>query len=209
MANEEFYRGQRKQSSESGLLVHGHPRGFYVDGDLWIPHGPGNSNTLLYDWATIVSELLRGTPDGLQYRISAFYIEFENNGGAEVTPPVITRDGGISYYDSLLTDPNRDYQRVPIVGALMESTDLLLFPRGNKVTYSTQTSTETTAGVHGKPFSDALSSRVYGGALVATPRFSDATLDLVFARFYFDDPDEQMIKLPGRQLGIKWPVVFS
>lgn len=159
-------------------------------------------NDVLYEWATIVGELLRNAPDKKPYHLGGMFIEFENNGGAAVSPPVVARDEASSYYNGLLTHPNRDYLRVAMTAQTLTSTDDVLFPNGNRVTNFAQTS--GTTGVHGKTFSAGLQSRIYGAALVAFPDFGDATQDLVLSRFYYDDTDNQMIKIDGSEVGVEW-----
>lgn len=161
-------------------------------------------NIILYEWATITGELLRNAPDRKPYHPAALYVEYENNGGADVSPPTVARTEGGSYYEDLLSSPNRDYLRVPLTAATLTSTDEEKFPFGNRVTFFAQTS--GVLGVHGKEFSAAQQSRVYGAALIATPDFGDATQDLVFSRFYYGDADDQLVKLVGSQIGIEWRV---
>lgn len=162
-------------------------------------------NIILYDWATIIAQLLRKAPDGRQYGLSAMYIEFENNSGSEVSPPSPARDESLSYYTNGL-GVDRDYLRIPLIGSLMDSTDSDLFPQGNRLRLFGQTSGVT--GVGGLPFSAGAQSRVYGGALVATPDFSDAAQDIVFSRRYYD-PDDQLIKAASSQIGQEWELIFD
>jgi hypothetical protein len=169
--------------------------------------GKFNHNQVLYGWAKVVAEALRGSPDGKNYSLRTMYFEFENNGGAAVTPPTITRDAGKDYYDGLSTDANRDYLRVSVAGVTLSSTDEDNFPDGNKLSFIAQTS--GSAGVHGKPFSAASDSRVYGGALVASPVLADPTQDIVFSRFYFSDSSEQLLKQAGSQITLTWPLTLN
>ena len=169
--------------------------------------GEYSHNAVMYDWATIVAESLRNEPDGKNYSVGGMYLEFENNGGAAVTPPSFDRSGGKDYFDSLLTDPNRDYLRIGLAGSTLTSTDLTLFPRGNKLSFIAQSAGVT--GVHGKTFSDSVSSRVYGGALVAMPVQADDTQDLVFSRFYFSSSGDQLIKQAGSQITLTWPLTLQ
>lgn len=161
-------------------------------------------NLILYEWATVVGELLRNAPDRKPYYFGGMYIEFENNGGAAVSPPTAGRDEGGSYYEDLLASSTRDYLRVPLTALTLTSTDEDKFPFGNRVTAFAQTSGVT--GVHGKTFSAAQQSRIYGAALVAFPDFGDATQDLVFSRFYYSSSANQMTKLVGSEVGVEWRV---
>lgn len=156
----------------------------------------------MYDWATATGELLRNAPDRKNYHLGAMYLEFENNSGAAVVAPSFTRSGGISYYNDLISHATIDYLRVPLTAVTLTSTDSTKFPGGNRITAFAQTQGVT--GVHGKPFNATQQSRVFGMALVVTPEFSDATQDLVFSRYYFDDTDDQLIKLVGSQIGVEW-----
>lgn len=188
-------------------LISGMMRGHRIVNGIWVPHTKWQQNDILFDWASIVGNLLRNAPNLKPYFIGGMYIEFENNGGAPVSIPTFDRSGGIGYYNDLLTSPNRDYLRVPLTAHTFDSTDEDLFPGGNALVFFART--EGIEGVHGKPFSDAVSSRVYGGALVSFPDFADPTQDLVFSRTYFDDTDEQLIKLAGSQLGLEWPITLK
>lgn len=186
--------------------IRGRVRGYRVfPSGLWLPATNWQPNTVMYEWGRIVSELLMGNPDGRPYHIANAYIEFENNGGAAVSPPEILRDEGRSYYEDLAPSPNRDYLRVPVTATALESSDEEAYPNGNEPTFFIQTSGSN--GVNGKEFSDSVQSRVYGGALVASPVIGDPSQDLVFSRCYFAE-ENQLIKLPGSQLGITWPLTL-
>lgn len=183
--------------------VFGESRVYYLDQ----PKPAFKPNLLLYDWGTIISQLLRNNPDGKSRHISTMYLEFENNGGALVSTPTPARDEGKSYYDSLSGSGTRDYLRVPIVATQLEASDETLFPAGNQPTFFAQA--QGTTGVHGKAFSAAQQSRVYGAALVATPDSSDDSQDLVFARIYYTTSAEQLIKSASVQIGVDWRVTFN
>jgi hypothetical protein len=130
------------------------------------------------------------------------YFEFENNEGENVDPPSYDRSGGISYYQSLASHPTVDYLRIPVTSSSLSTSNGETFPGGNIVTFTAQT--EGSAGVHGKDFSFAEPSRVFGGALVATPDFDDPTQDLVLSRIYFSSSSAQLDKLASSQIGLKW-----
>jgi hypothetical protein len=70
-------------------------------------------------------------------------------------------------------------------------------------------STEGFVGVHGKQFSDSVSSRVFGIALVAAPGgTADPSQDLVFSRTYFD-VDQQQVKPAGSGFAFDWLLSFD
>lgn len=170
----------------------------------WLLRGDAECNLTMFEWATVYSQLVRGAPDGKDYALNTMYIEFENNGGAPVSVPSFDRTGGKSYYDGLATDANRDYLRVPVIASTLQSTDTDKFPDGNQVTFFAQTA--GLEGVHGKTFSDLVSSRVYGAALVASLVQSDQSQDIVHSRFNFSDADKQLVKMSGSQIHITWPL---
>lgn len=165
-------------------------------------------NDLLYDADTIISQLLRGSPDGKSYQIGGMYIEFDNSGAAVNPTPTIGRGGNLAgYYNSLNSgDPDRDYLRVPLVGTQLTSSNDTNWPSGNQPEFFAQTA--GSVGIHGNTFSDVANSRVYGAALVAFPNSGDSSEDLVFARFYFAAAN-QVVKLAGSQIGINWKYTFT
>jgi hypothetical protein len=169
----------------------------------WNPVTPRVPNTILFDAATIYANLL-ATGDRA-WRIAMMYLEYANVGspGDTVSPPVFTRGpgAGVDYYESLTGSPNRDYLRVPIISAFIDSSNEIDFPQGNRVTFFAQSA--GTTGVNGKAFSDVANSLVFGGALVASPDPDDPTEDVVLARFYYSAPN-QIPKLATGQIGIEW-----
>jgi hypothetical protein len=160
-------------------------------------------NTVLYEWAAIAAQLL--TTGEKQYRISGMYIEYENvaSAGNTVVVPSYGRESsaGIDYYNGLISTPNRDYLRIPLVSAQVISTDEVAYPKGNQPVFFAQTT--GVVGVHGRPFSDASNSKVFGAALVAIVDEADATRDLVFSRFYLSTSLQQL-KLVSSQIGLEW-----
>ncbi len=160
-------------------------------------------NLVMYDWAAAVTRLL-ATGDS-RYRIAGMYLEYKNvaDPGDVVTPPSFSRAGGISYYNALSGSADVDYLRVPLTAATTASNDRELFPDGNAITYFAQS--QGVVGVHGKAFSDANNSKIYGGALVAVPDLADRTQDIVFSRFYLPT-NEQQVKLATSNIGLEWEV---
>lgn len=147
---------------------------------------------------------------GLQYGIGGMFFEFENVADSDdaVSSPTVNRDPaeGVEYYNGLADSADRDYLRVPLIAGLLNSSDEVNFPNGNTPTFFAQTT--GVAGVHGKPFSDASNSKVFGGALVAFVDNDDPTRDLVLSRFYFD-PAAQQVKLSTSQIGLEWQVILD
>lgn len=169
-------------------------------------------NQLQHGWGAIASRCI-GLGDR-SYRVRAMYIEYENvaSPGDPVTAPTYTRDEGIEYYTSLALSADRDFLRVPIsfdptisIEAGFEDS-FVDGEEGNLLTFYAQS--QGTTGFHGKAFTNAANSKVFGVALVATPEFADQTKDLVFARTYFDTGD-QAVKEASKQFGLTWDVSFE
>ena len=140
--------------------------------------------TLLNNWAVVAAQLFRGNPAGLDYKIAAAYLEFDNSGSAVDPVPTVVVTSGLDYYEDLNTNyPNRDYLRVPILASNGDCSDALAYAGDNIGIFLAQTQDQL--GVHGLSFSAASTSRIYGGALVAVPGgWADPTLDVVVARGY-------------------------
>lgn len=158
------------------------------------------SNAVLQSWCGLLVPLLLGD-DPLKYRIGAMYIEYENNGGAAVTPPEFSREDSASeYYADLALSSTRDYLRVPIIARTTDRDDGFEFD--NILTVTARTS--GSVGQHGRAFTAAAQSRVYGGAAVAMPDEADASQDRVLSRFYFTDTAAQLVKILGSEIGYDW-----
>lgn len=189
--------------------VFGEVQGSYVPDGVteprgWLPQTVFVRNQILYAWGTIVQKLLRNVKDNKNYWIGGMYIEFDNSGAPVNPTPSITRDAGLSYYNSLSSP--RDYLRVPIAATDESSSNITNFPDNNVAHFYAQTA--GTLGVHGLTFSDSVNSRVYGGALVAFRDPEDAAQDLVFSRFYFASAN-QLLKVVGSQIGLLWKPTFG
>lgn len=184
------------------------PRGPYHLYAGWEPLTEFQHNDFLYEWGTIFGNLL--CRRGLNYGIGGMYIEFENVGtpGDPVSAPAFTRDAdeGVAYYNALADSADRDYLRVPLIAATMDSSDPDKFPKGNRPSFFAQTI--GVEGVHGKPFSDANNSTVFGGALVAFVDEADHTRDLVLSRFYVSTQKQQP-KLSTSQIGFEWRLTLG
>jgi hypothetical protein len=63
-------------------------------------------------------------------------------------------------------------------------------------------------GVHGKTFSSGANSKICGFALVAMPVFADATLDVIAARTYLAEENQQ-VKDASAQAGVTWELIFG
>lgn len=187
-----------------GNSIRGRVRPHVVQGEIWTPTRDFRHNMVLYQWATLASKLL--TLGESSYRIAGMYLEFENtaNPGDPVTVPVFDRTRTVDYYNSLSGSSDRDYLRVPLTASQLFSageglTDnqMVFFARSQGV-----------VGVHGKPFSFAANSVVFGGSLVAYVDATDETRDLLFSSFYFDEADQQQ-KLSTSQIGIEWELTLE
>lgn len=164
-------------------------------------------NLLLYTWGYVAAKCV-GQGDAT-FKVAAAYLEYENvtNPSDAVSVPSYGRADGLSYYDGL--GANRDFLRVALAGTpsidVSPGYESYFTTGGNRVTFDLQSS--GTAGVLGRPFSDANNSKACGVALVATPSPADRTQDVILARGYFDVAD-QPLKLAGSQIGVRWKVSF-
>lgn len=179
-----------------------------TDKGLWLPKSTFH-NQIQWSWGEIACKLLGdGNSD---YKISGMYIEFENvaSSGDAVTPPSFDRSEGVEYYSSLSSSPSRDFLRVQLVSAPKAS--LISGYEGstttvNQLTFYAQSS--GSVGVHGKTFSTAANSKVFGLALVSMPKWEDRTKDLVFAREYYPTA-QQVLKQTSSQIGVSWTEQFK
>lgn len=174
-----------------------------LDNGLWVPRIV-KRNTLMVSWGFAAAQLF-GNGD-LRYRINKVYIEYENTGSA-VSPPSFDAFDGRAYYDSL--SPPKDYLRVNVLG----SPRISIVPgyeayfdaaagEGNRLTITAQST--GTEGVNGLEFSDGVSSRAYGLALVASPEDADRTKDILVTRGYWTTGAEQATEQASGQIGVSW-----
>lgn len=173
------------------------------------PLTPWQHNDVLYSWASIVGPQL--TDGDRKYRIAGMYIEFQNVADPDdpVEVPTVSREIGRTYYDSLAETDDKDYIRVPIIATKADTSDESLFPLdlgGNVFTFFAQTT--GVQGVHGKPFSDANNSKVYGGALIAMLDEEDDLQDRMMSRLYLET-DAQVAKQPTGQIGLEWELTLE
>lgn len=175
-----------------------------VSNELWTPRTELKRNIVLYQWATVTAKLL--TTGQANYRVAGMYLEFENvaSPGDTVSVPTFDRTRSVEYYDNLADSATKDYLRVPLTatqllseGAGLSQNQIVFFARSSG-----------TLGVHGKSFSDASNSVIFGASLVAFVDNNDATQDLLFSSFYFDVADQQP-KLATSQVGIEWELTLQ
>lgn len=162
------------------------------------------NNQIQWSWGEIACHLFGdGNP---AYKISAMYIEFENTALVPTTPSY-NRDEGTEYYEGLSLSASRDFLRVPLLAAPSKSLAPNYFNINfNQLNFLAQTS--GVQGVHGKTFSDSVSSKVCGLALVAAPIWSDRTNDLIFARKYYSS-GSMVTKQASSQIGVSWTERFK
>jgi hypothetical protein len=168
-------------------------------------------NQLQIGWSHIVTKLLSGLS---AYRIGAMYVEYENVADPldPVATPAYQDTEGTEYYEDLALSADRDFLRVPLnqMPLLSPSSGYTEYftdeNTGNVATFYAQT--QGVVGVHGKPFTNAANSKIFGLALVAVPEWGDRTKDIVFARMYFTS-GEQTVKPSATQLAVSWDVKFT
>lgn len=171
-------------------------------------------NEALAAWGYVAARgLSEGSPT---WRIRKVYVEFQNVAVESDLVAVPTVDGlnplhGRPYYDALADSTDTDYLRVDVLAAPqidVEDGYAGAFPdagTGNLLRLHAQSS--GLIGINGLPFDDGNNSKVFGTALVVAPVENDPTQDIVIARGYFEGA-AQLIKLPGRQIGVTWEVPF-
>lgn len=153
---------------------------------------------------------------GSKWRIRKMYIEFENVDADEDPVSVPSVDPmnpqhALPYYAGLADAPARDYLRVDLVSSplISNAEDYENYfedgEGGNLLQLFAQSA--GTVGTHGKAFSSAARSKVCGTALVVAPVENDPTQDIVVARGYYDE-DEQILKVPGMQIGVTADLPF-
>lgn len=169
--------------------------------EFWTPATEFRPNLVLFEWSKITSKLL--TTGKSNYRISGMYLEFENvaSPGDPVSVPTFERDRTSQYYNDLSGSSVRDYLRVPLTAATTTEEDtqarMDFFARSSGTT-----------GVHGKTFSAAANSTVFGVSLVAFVDTTDATQDLLLSSHYFAVADQQQ-KLSTSQVGLEWELTLQ
>jgi hypothetical protein len=163
-------------------------------------------NLILYGAADILGQLLAGEST---YAIAGLYIEFQNTAGV-ITPPTVTRADGRIYYDDLVSSLDTDFLRVPLTtspGIEGSSDDY----NSNLVTFFGVSDGST--GFHGKTFSQAANSHIFGAALIATPTPASQSSDVVFSRVYIGDAGigwtDAIEKVDGQQVGVTWGIEFQ
>jgi len=166
----------------------------------------GVHNDQLYEAATAIQKLVRGSPDGRNWYIGGMYIEFDNSGSAVDPIPVFDLDEGLSYYNNLSSATDRDYLRVPLFATSEDTSSSIYYPNNNIAIFSAQTS--GSVGVHGKSFSDTVNSNVYGGALVIFEDEDDPSQDVVFSRFYLSS-SKQIPKIANSSITLIWKETFT
>ncbi len=205
--------------NSNGFNVRGHVKIWRVDEATGKFTQIGEkSNQIQVWWGHIAAKQLgfRRQPDRDDYVISGMYFEYENQTDptAAVATTSFDRNLGVSYYTGLVTNPKRDFLRVPLrlepalgVSSGSEGEAALTAANlGNKLTFFAQTA--GTQGANGKTFSHITNSKVFSAALVAMPRIDDRTRDVVFARINFDAGDQTM-KEASSQIGLSWDIAFE
>jgi len=186
--------------------VRGRVRASYLteNCNLAAPLGDFKPNLIVNEWATIVAKLL--TAGDARYRIAGMYLEFENvaNPGDPVAVDPLTRQRNVDYYNALAGSSDRDYLRVSLTANQLLSEGEGL--RDNQILFFARS--QGLQGVHGKPFSAADRSVVFGASLVAFVDATDATRDLICSSFYFDI-GSQVPKLSTSQIGLEWELTLN
>ena len=173
------------------------------DKGLWLPVTPWRHNLVVYEWGAIVANLLASGDSN--YHINGMYLHFGNvaHSGDKVTIPDVTREWNADYYHDLsaLSTVPVDYLWAPMAAANVTSSNVLTYPKGNRVNFFA--CSQGVAGLNGLGFRDDLYSTVFGVALVAMRDSTDRSQDLVLSAAYYE-ADDQQAKLPSSQIGVQW-----
>ena len=153
----------------------------HVKDGIWTPTTDWQDNLVLYEWGTIVGNLLAGQPTGKPHAIAGMYLEFESNAsGAAINPtPTFDRRGGVQaggYWENLGT--NRDYLRVKLDSATVGSSVPLAatatvtvtnhsnLANGDKITL--RATSDPTTGIDFTAASSGTNTWAVGGSVNAT-----------------------------------------
>ncbi len=179
--------------------------GFHCN-EQWALQSEWNKNTIVYEWGAIATRLF--ALGDIRYRIGGMYLEFENvaSPGDPVSIPTYNRTRDVEYYNNLAGSSTRDYLRVSMTANKISSSNEVLYPKGNQVTYLARS--QGLQGVHGKAFSDSANSTLFGASLVAFIDGTDATQDLILSTFYLETENQQP-KLSTSQVGLEWELTLQ
>lgn len=174
----------------------------FREGDVPPPFG---DNTVLYDWASIMTGLMLGRNE---YKVAGMYLEFQNvaSPGAPADVPSYNRDGAAQYYAGLVSSPTKDYLRVPLTAVTSSNSNVDRYSLGDTLEFYGVSS--GSSGVHGKAFSAASNSTVFGVALAAFVDPGDPSRDILLSRFYPSE-SEQILKVDGRQISALYRFRFG
>jgi hypothetical protein len=151
--------------------------------------------------------------DYSDYRGRALYLEFENVADVNdvVSPPEVDAEDSLQYYLDLSSSVVRDFVRIPFTpaGVAMDVhpdyAEVLDDAYPNRTTIRAATSAVT--GYHGRAFTTAAKSKIFGVALVACPSINDVTRDILLAREYYETTS-QLIKPSSGIVEGKYVITF-
>jgi hypothetical protein len=131
----------------------------------------------------LLHAIVPGTPSS-GGKLDTAYIEFIN--GEPQEPPEVNAQVTADYYALLNASLNRDYLRVPVLHH-----SILISEDSDAPKLRVIVVTDGNEGIHGKPFSAAAGSRLYGIALAASQ--TNNREDILFSQHYYQI-DEQIEK---------------
>jgi hypothetical protein len=158
----------------------------------------GRANLFMKTGADLLARLLAG---GQNLQVRGMYLEFDN-GVDPIVEPAYDRDSDISYYTASL-GADRDFLHVPLVSQPMLSASDGTYST-NQVSFFSLSSSKL--GENGEQTFQT-GSRVYGGALVATPDLSDRSKDIVVCRTYWGA--SALEKDASHQVAVRWVLTFA
>lgn len=167
--------------------------------------GEFGCNLTLAGWALIVNKTMKtllagGTPPGF----NGIYLEFENVAAPEdrvSSLPSLTTARDVSYYLGLSSHPTRDYLRLPVSTHGSFNSDDEVWAADNGLVVSARSS--GLVGMHGKDFSAAANSVVFGTALVSMNDADDPSADWLAAAKYYAEA-AQLLKQDVNPIACDW-----
>lgn len=169
-----------------------------------------SDNLVLYGWGQAVArDLVNAALGRAAVGFNAVYFEFENMaapGDRVLDAPTLERDRDRAYFDGLSVHAARDYMRVPVTAVNLINSDEAVYAIANGIAINART--RFSVGVHGKPFSEAANSVVFGAFLASAEDWDTPSQDIIVHGHYFE-ADEQEPKYDIKPVAADWEIYYT